>query len=63
MSIELVKNEHGRYTYEIDGVRVHDSWPSLQAARRAALKHRPESPKPVKPVKAKENNDADLPAV
>ena len=57
MHIEIVKNEHGQFTYEVDGKRVHESWPTIQEARRAALKYRPKS----KPVKESEN--ADLPAV
>jgi hypothetical protein len=61
MRIEIVRNSHGQYTYEVDGVRVHDSWDTLQKARKAALNHK-ESPKPVKPVKAKESDDA-VPAV
>jgi hypothetical protein len=61
MPIKIVKNEHGRFTYEVDGERVHDSWPTIAKARRAALLHK-ESPKPVKPVVVKEPKNG-IPAV
>ncbi len=63
MRIEIVKNTHGRFTYEIDGVREHNSWPALHLARRAALREAArKSAEPVKPVKAKESAN-ELPAV
>lgn len=58
MRIEIVKNSHGNFTFEVDGERVHESWPTIQEARRAALKYRP-APKP----KKEKNADADVPTV
>ena len=61
MRIEIVRNTHGQYTFEVDGERYHDSWPTLQLARRAALKYQP-APKSAKPKKEITGN-ADVPEV